>query len=245
MKKLVLVLIAILFIFEAFSFAQSKKVRWSSEGGFCEYEGTFDSKKHTALQLKNTQRLITGEFNFDTTPATVWKYEEIASLDFAKVEADYQKKSSELRNLNIVKNPYWENVRQKKLKELEQYYLLTKATMASYQTPLRLRDYPFAESCKTKYAELLIAGGNALLKIWETVNLETRKNNSDPNRIKRIFDEQRNSADALKFALVEVTSFGWWNCANALIDQGDDSALKEKNFNKLFIRVRTIRCDEP
>lgn len=245
MKKSILLSFVILFVFSNFSIAQSKKFRWESEGGMCEYEGTFDSKKHTAAQLKNTQKLLGSYFNIDFTTATVWRYEEIKSLNFAPIEAEYQKKSAELKTLNIIKSPYWEARRQQKLKEMEQYYWLIKTTMASYKKPESLRDYPYAESCKTKYAEPLIAGGGSLLKIWETVNIETRNNNSDPARIKRIFDEQRASTDALKFAVVEVTAFGWWNCANALIDQGDDYAILDKNFRKLFTRVRTVRCEEP
>ena len=245
MHKLYLSVFLILLTLNLTAFSQAKKIRWESEGGMCEYEGTFDSKKHTAAQLKNTQRLLGNDFGLDLTQGTVWKSEEIDGLDFAPIEAEYQKKSAELKNLNIVKSPYWEARRQQKLKEMEQYYWLIKTTMASYKKPVALRDYSYAESCKTKYAEPLIAGGDSLLKIWETVNIETRKNNSDPARIKRIFDEQRSSADALKFAVVEVTTFGWWNCANAQIDQGDDYAVLDKNFRKLFTRVRTVRCEEP
>jgi hypothetical protein len=245
MKKFILLSIFSLVVFCNFAFSQAKKMRWESEGGMCEYEGTFDAKKYSAIQLKNTQRLLNSDFSLDLTTATVWKYEEINSLNFAPVDAEYVKKWAELKKLEIVKSPYWEARRQQKLKELEQYYRLINATMASYKTPVSLRDYPYAESCKTKYAEPLILGGDSLLRVWETVNIETRKNNSDPARIKRIFDEQRASAEALKFAVVEVTAFGWWNCANALIDQGDDYAVREKNFRKLFTRVRTVRCEQP
>lgn len=225
--------------------SQSKKIRWESEGGMCEYEGTYDSKKYTAVQLKNTARLLSSDFNLDTGNATVFKFQDIALQDFAPIEADYQKKSAELKNLNIVKSTYWESVRQKKLKELETYYLLSKATMASYKTPVSLRNYPFAPACKTKYAEPIIAGGNTLLKVWEELNIESRKNNGLPQEVKRRFEAEKKSADALKYAQVEVTTFGWWNCANNLIDQGDDYSIKDKNFRKLFIRTRTVICEEP
>jgi hypothetical protein len=243
MKKICLLSIAVLLLFSNFIFAQSKKFRW--ETGLCEYEGTYDAKKHTAAQLKNTNRLVNEEFNLDTGNATVFKFEDIARQDFAVIEADYRKKTAELKSLDIVKIPYWENVRQKQLKELETYYLLSKATMGSYKTPESLRDYPNAPGCQTKYAEPLIAGGDALLKVWEIQNIEARKNNGFPEEVKRRFERERNSPDALSYARVEVTTFGWWNCANALIDQGDDYAVKEKNFRKLFIRTRTVICDEP
>ena len=55
------------------------------------------------------------------------------------------------------------------------------------------------------------------------------------------------SPDRLKFALVETMSFGWWNCANEFIkyDTGDNSQAREREFRKLFIRVRDLGCDEP
>lgn len=124
MKKFILLSIFSLVVFCNFAFSQAKKMRWESEGGMCEYEGTFDAKKYSAIQLKNTQRLLNSDFSLDLTTATVWKYEEISSLNFAPIEADYKKKSTELKNLEIVKSPYWEARRQQKLKELEQYYWL-------------------------------------------------------------------------------------------------------------------------
>jgi hypothetical protein len=55
------------------------------------------------------------------------------------------------------------------------------------------------------------------------------------------------SPDRLKFARVEVMSFGWWNCANEFIkyDQGDNGPAREREFRKLFMRVRNLGCDEP
>lgn len=242
MKKIIF-LFVLPIIFSLSIFAQNKKFAWNNE--LCQFEGTFNSKKYTAQQLKNTQRLLGLDFEFDTASTTVWKYEEIDELDFAEIEADYQKKYAELKKLNIVKVPYWESVRQKKMKELETYYELAKATMASYKTPTSLRDYKYANNCLAKFGEPLIKGGDSLLNTWESVNIESRGRNADPNRIARIFNEQRTSSDALKYAVVEVTAFGWWNCANALIDQGDDSSTLEKNFLKLFVNVKKPKCDEP
>lgn len=243
MQKFLLGFFLIILGFNILALAQSKKFRWSSD--LCQYEGTYDSKKYTLAQLKNTLRLAQDEFNLNTSDATVFKFEDLASRDFARIEADYQKKSAELKSLNIIKSMYWENVRRQKLKEIETYYFLSKATLAGYTMPESLREYPYADSCKTKYAEPLIKGGDSLLKVWEILNIESRKNNGDPAGVKRRFESEKSSPDALKFAVVEVTTFGWWNCANALIDQGDNYEIKEKNFKRLFTRVRTIDCEEP
>jgi hypothetical protein len=244
MKKLAFCFLLMVVVFGHSLLAQTKKLRWEWEE--CEYEGTYDSKKYTAEQIRNTLKLMNGYFRLDTSfNATVFKYEDIAARDFTPIEAEYQRKSGELKSLKIVNLPYWEKRRGQQLAEMENYYWLSKTTMASYKTPQSLRQYPYADSCKTKYAEPLIAGGETLLKTWEALNIESRKKNGDPARVKRTFEEQRASPDALKFALVEVTTFGWWNCANQFVDQGDDHGILEKNFRKIFTRVRTIRCEEP
>lgn len=63
--------------------------------------------------------------------------------------------------------------------------------------------------------------------------------------MQRIFEEQYASPDRMKFALVEVMTFGWWNCANKAIKYVDYDGSQEREFRKLFIRVKTISCDEP
>lgn len=224
--------------------AQTRKLRWESEGGMCRFEGSYNSRKYTAAQLKNTLKLMNGYFRLDTFNATVFKYEDIAKLDFAPIEADYQKKSSELKNLDFVRSPFWEKRRRQQLKELESYYWLSKTTIASYKTPVSLLDYPGAEFCKTTFGEPLIAGGDRLLNTWQTFNVESRKKNGYPEEVKRKFDAERRSPDRLQYARIEITTFGWWNCVNNLIDQGDEYAVLDRNFRKLFIRIKTIYCEE-
>lgn len=226
--------------------AQVRKFRWSTE--LCEFEGTYNSRKYTQTKLKNTQRLLSyAELRLGTTDATVWKYKDIAKLDVTKLDADYKQLISELESLDYVKNTYTNSVRLAKIAEAKQLYGLSRTTILAYTKPAAIRDYSGAAACKKMYGEPLIAGGEDLLTAWRKVNEDSRKKNADPNRLKDIFDDQMASPDRLKFALVETMSFGWWNCANNSIEYSDigQSETREREFKKLFIRVRTIRCDEP
>jgi hypothetical protein len=108
-----------------------------------------------------------------------------------------------------------------------------------------LLEFRESGSCEKAYAEPLRTGGEPLLVAWRKVNEDSRARNADPDRLRRIFDEQNASPDRLKFARVEVMMFGWWNCANALIPYVEQDGTPEREFRKLFVRVRTIRCDEP
>lgn len=236
-------LIVILALCQTAAFAQTKKFRWTTE--LCEFEGTYDAKKYTDAQLKNTLRLFApGNFEINTD-ATVWKYEDIKTLNVAALDKEYQTKSAALARLDIVKSPFWETLRARKLKELKDVYTLSRLTMLGYAEPSKLREATFAETCVVRYAEPLAKGGELLLRTWQTVNEDTRRRNGDPERIKKIFEAEYDSPDRLKFARVEVMSFGFWNCANESVERVEYDGTHEEEFKKLFRQTKTIYCDEP
>ena len=59
------------------------------------------------------------------------------------------------------------------------------------------------------------------------------------------FDERYASADRDKWALIEVLSFGWWNCVNSSIPYVDSDGTPEQEFKKLFVKVVEKDCEEP
>lgn len=236
-------LVVILVIGSASAFAQTRKFRWGTD--LCIYESTYDAKKYTAAGLENTRKLFYLDFfpnSIDPTPRT---FEDVKKLRVETLDDEYQTRIHALKNLKIIKAPYWEAVRERYLKELEQVYLLSRATIFSYDDPTRLNDIKFAGTCHAKYAAPLIKGGDALLATWRALNEESRRQNSDPARLQKIFEEQNNSPERLVFAKIEVTTYGWWNCVNALLDRKGYEPDAEKEFKKLFIRTRTVECDEP
>ena len=244
MKSIAILVLTLLFV-SAFH-AQTKVFKWNDE--VCEYEGTYDLKKYTLNQIRNTQRLLSYDgFRLSSTNATVWNYEEIAKLDIAAVDREYKDIVDELEHLEYVSTPYTDSVRNAKLNEARELYRLVRTTMTAYTDPAVLREYPGAEACRISYGEPIIAGGDKLIAAWRKVNLGSQSRNDDPQRLQKRWEEQNASPDRLKFALVETMSFGWWNCANDLIPRSDvnisDRAARE--FKRLFIRVKTLQCDEP
>lgn len=242
MKTLV---IAMLFALAALStFAQRHAVlRWEDE--MCEYSGTYDPKLHTAARLRNTLKLsMPGNYLLETN-TTAWSYGDIAKLDVAALDAEYKRKLAELNALDVVNVPYWQEFKARKIREFEDVYRFERTSMLGYADPSKLLDYTSAPDCATRYARPLIAGGDQLLAAWLSVNVESRKNNADPDRLKRIFEQQLRSPDKMKFALIEVMNFGWSNCANALIERIEYDGTPEAEFKKLFKKVKTLRCYEP
>ena len=241
------VLISLLLVVAALGVsAQNRTFKWNDE--LCEFQGTYDSKKYDEVVLRNTLKLLSHDgFRLSSTGAYVWNFDEIARLDPRKVETEYKEIVDALERLKYVSTPYTDEIKRQKLVEARQLYQLVRTTMAAYTKPEVIRNYKGAEACKLKFGEPIIAGGDDLIAAWRKVNLDSRSKNSDPARLQRRFDEQNASPDRLKFALVETMSFGWWNCANAEIKRSDVSMSDRptREFKKLFIRVKTISCDEP
>lgn len=224
--------------------SQTKTFRYDT--GICQITAGYNSKRYTEIQLRNTLKLVQGsefQMGYDSM---VWKYEDIYGLSISNLDNEYKQKSAALKALEIVKTPYWEALRREKLDEMAQIYKLSRITQKAYMNPHALREYDGAHSCKTKYAEPLIAGGESLLKIWTEVNKNSQKKNGDPERLQRKFDQEYESENPYKFAIVETMMFGWWNCANSFIDREEKSSngSAENEFRKLFIRVKEV-CDEP
>jgi len=224
---------------------QTRTFKWDEE--VCSYRGTYSAKKYTAAQLRDTLRL-TGPYGISLTAyPTVFNYDEIAKLSIPKLEADYRSKLAELKGLDIVKLPYWEDQRQKKMHELDRAYEASRITILAYSDPAEAfkNEFPGAGQCYAKYARPVTQGGENLIAAWRQVNEDSRAKNGDPERLRRLFEEQNASPDRMKYALVEVMNFGWWNCANNSIEYVEYDGSQQREFKKLFTRVKKISCDEP
>jgi len=207
--------------------------------------GTYNAKKVTKERLADTVKLMREYSSMGlNTQATVFKPADLPRLSLVDLEAEYKQTRAEIAALKVVASPYWIKQQQAKLAELDRYYELSRITIRGHKEPRVLLEYPRAEQCKTRYAQPLIAGGDALLNAWRTLNVEQRKKNADPERVRREYEAQLASPERMEFALVEVMTFGWWNCANETIDYVPNDGAQGREFEKQFTRIRR-ECDEP
>jgi hypothetical protein len=240
MKNFAFLGFCVCFFLIADASAQARTFRWTT--GMCDYSGTYNSRLYTAKQLADTAKLVEpGGFGI-TAWATVFHPNDLPNLSLQKLEDNYREQVNAVNALQLVNVPYFEKLRQDMLEELRQVYELSKVTIEAHSNPKVLRTYNGAEACKTKFAEPLIAGGDSLLRTWRLVNEDSRSKNSDPERLRREFEQQMASPDRMKFALVEVMGFGWWNCVNETIFRVPTEGQQEREFKKLFTRVRTLGC---
>ena len=225
------------------AFAQAKKFRWENET--CLFESVYDGRKYTAAQLNDTRKLFHLDFFPNTIDPTPTRFEAIKKLGVETLDAEYETRTNALNRLNIVKTTYWEALRQEQLRELAQVYQLSRASILGYENPARLKDVEFAGACIEKYAEPLIKGGDDLLGAWRMRHENGLKQHGNPAALQKEFDEQLASPERMRYARIDVMTYGWWNCVNALIDRESDSSQNDREFRKMFTKTKTIECDEP
>ena len=243
MKANLLILICLLSVGAITADAQMNRYKWNAL--MCSFDGTYDSRKYSADQIRDAVRLAaTNEFDLIAVDTTVFKFEDIDKLSVAALETEYMTIRRSLAGLKVIDDPYWQKLWRDKINEADRVYQLSRATILGYKTPERLRDFTLAPHCSRDYAEPLIAGGESLLDAWLKVDLASRQRNSDPERIRKIYETQLASPDRMKFAQVEVMAFGWWNCANAVVRLDQDYTEQSRRLKKLFKKVKED-CEEP
>lgn len=241
MKK---ALIALFILLAANMFVSAKTKRFVWENEICAYEGWYNDALYTEKQLENTYRLWYSQ-DFELF---VWKGERQVGglrqpITLAWLDYQYALKSAALRTLEVVKTPYWQNVKRKKLEALERRYMLERLTFQASENPSVLTKLKFAGECLEKYAAPLMANDTSLLRIWREENELSRKESVYAEDIRKDFEARMASADRLKYARAEVLTGGWWNCVDSKIEPRNDDGVMHRNFRKLFKRVRETGCD--
>lgn len=235
----------LLLAFSAASSAQTREFSWSDM--FCDFTGTYDPDKVTEQQLKDTWSLI--EFGTMGLPLqtdqTVWDPSEIGELDVAALDAEYAEVKRSIESLNPVDNAYFRSLKKRHLKTLEASYALKRATLLAHTEPSVLKKVEGQEACFTKWGAPVLAGGDTLLGAWKVLLAEQKERNGRPDMLQAKFDERYASAERDKWALVEVLSFGWWNCVNESIPYVENDGTAENEFKKLFVKVEEKDCEEP
>jgi hypothetical protein len=213
------------------------------QDGLCAYESKYNSRIYTEKQLRNCLEMINGSyFTIDHIPS-VFRPIDIEELILDTLDNEFNKKVRKLKNLDLPNSTYWKELQSCILTELEQVYSLSRIAYLGYKDPRNLKQWNYQDPCLKKHSDALINGGDSLLKDWFELTTEHVKINSNPEKVWQTYHNQRSSKDSLDYAKVDVTTFGWWNCANKYIQRCQTHDTKE--FLKLFVKTKIINCDEP
>ena len=219
---------------------------WYTE--LCDHTGTFDTSKYTKKQLQDTYKLwfaysslalLTRDKETDAD-----KYNSFDSkAQLKKLEAEYKSKKKELKNLALVSGKVWEELRQNRMKNIDEVYELCKINLEAYSNPKVLLKNRFTKYCPD-YAEALASKDTLkLMAAWGKLLKEREEGNSSDSS----FDRYKNSLTPearIAHARSYLLAYGWHNCANRQINHDTPNVNYQEAYGKLFVSVET-ECEEP
>ena len=135
-----------------------------------------------------------------------------------------------------------QELKKQKINELKKMWEISRLAILSYTFPDTLKSFNSQNECN-KYAEAIATGGNELLKTWAELNEVMCKNNGNPTKVHNEFLIKYNSTDNLKYAHMDVITYGWRNCVIQNVPRFENQNFHEE-FIKCFVEIKE-RCDEP
>jgi hypothetical protein len=220
-------------------------INWYTE--LCEMNSKFDTSKYSKKQLKDTFKLwfvMDGYISFDGYP--VFKLED-KTEPIEVLEKKYAERKAELENLEIVNQPYWNNLKKLKLQELKSFYDHEKLAFSAFSNLSLLKNTSYNPKAKI-YVDALVSGDSLkMITAWKRLNEEQKANNGSPDNVEEKFQYRLNSPQCLKYAKMELFTFGWSNnCIKSCPEckELERTDLMKINYEKLFIAT-TEECIEP
>jgi hypothetical protein len=217
---------------------------WQDE--VCENTGTFPAGAYTQRQLRDTYQLVMG-FQLTTTvvPFQLNRYNDAFFSEAARhLTHEHDSLVARLRGLQVVPTPYWQKIKRLRELELAEAYALGHATLEGYFHPASWLSNAYYTHC-AEYATALASTDSAVvIPAWRKLVDEQKVNNSIPERLEADFKAQLASPERLRYAKVDLMTFGWSNCANAQRKYSDltDKYPLPDEFSKLFTHVEQNNC---
>lgn len=234
------------------SSAASKQVKeelFNFTTELCHNKGHFDANTYSREELEGTFKLwfeMAGSmlstpsvFNLNSLQKARAEKDKI----LAQLDKDFSEKKKVLENLHVVKDPYWKNLKNSKLQELNEEYEFRRIELQAFSDPSVLVNHTFSKSCES-YAKALNSTETQKTEMWRQLREEMSRKNSDSQRIMNEFESRLHSADKNDYAIIDLITFGWGNCANDKMTRNVNDENMYEKFKALFLKIDS-ECDEP
>ncbi|KMQ67155.1 hypothetical protein ACM39_15385 [Chryseobacterium sp. FH2] len=228
---------------------QTKEGIFNFTTELCDNKGHFDSYKYSKEELEGTYKLwFTMSGVLLSTPSvfnsnSLQKVRAEKDKILAKLDEDFTRQKKILENLKIVKDPYWENIKIQKIQELIDEYEFRKTEIQAFSNPSILLNHKLSKGCEN-FAKALNSNDAQMIEEWRKLRKEMSKRNGNPQRIMDEFEEHLNSPNKKDYAVIDLITFGWENCANDGLKRIEHDEKMYEKFNSLFIKIDS-ECDEP
>ena len=227
--------------------AAEKSVSWTDDA--CTHSVRFDPAKHDEKRLKNTIQLVfpAPDFGAPIVPH-VPDPQAVARLDPGKFDQQCSKVLKTTRELELVPLKGIEDYRRAKVDEFEDACRFGNAEIRGLRNPSALREYTRAPSC-SHFIDAL-EGKSDMMKVFRETAAQQCSNNASPQRCRDETLKEAEKPDGAARVRLNLTTFGWNNCAikftvgyDSLKSQEQMRSSLQKQFRQMF-KVRS-KCENP
>lgn len=215
----------------------------------CDNKGLYDANKYSREEIEGTYKLWFQYSGLLLSKPSVFKPETLQEVRrdkdkiLAKLDKDFTEKKKALEALQVVNDPYWQNIKIQKIQELIQEYEFDKTEILAFSDPSVLLNSKFSKNCEN-FVRALNSDEDVMIDEWRKLRIQMSKKNGSPERVMEEFENNLHAQNRNEYALVDLITFGWGNCANNSIKRTEHDEKMMKTFNALFIKIDSV-CDEP
>lgn len=127
---------------------------------------------------------------------------------------------------------------------MDEEFELKKITIQSYSDNSILLNNKYSKSCPQVVQALTTKDTAELKRYWKAFVKEQGLHNASPERVLQRLNNKDHIEERLLWAKVDLTTYGWFICANGQTNQVNRDYNFENEFSKLFMSVKFV-CDEP
>ena len=234
--------------------AQAEVYKWQDE--LCDIKGSFDSKKYTAKQIKNSHFVLEGltrtNLNSFFPPMDIDALDKLSMKDLDTLTKEYKQVKSNVERLDVV--PEAKGYKQDLVKSIDGEYEQNKLTILAYLNPSEaLKQSP--QMCKNYIAPLL-QNEAALQNRWkqfveEEIQEQGQHGAEQLKSYRKIATtryQEEKASNPSKYAKINLVTFGFSNCVNNQGYHADSEKVfkDSQKLNKtLFGKSLTMMCEEP
>lgn len=227
--------------------AAQKSASWSDEA--CIFRISFDPGKHNEKQLKHTINLLFETSKFEAPiPPFVGEPKAIAGLDVGKFDQQCSAALKTIREFELLPLTGIEDYRRAKTGEIEDACRFGNIEIRGLRDPSALREYTRAPSC-SNFIDAL-EGKTDIMKAFRETVAQQCSDNASPQKCRDSTLKEADKPDGKERVRLNLTTFGWANCANNHTVRYTDSKSLEQmraGLEKQFRRMFTVRskCENP
>ncbi|TGE28572.1 hypothetical protein [Hymenobacter metallicola] len=212
---------------------------WESD--VCRYTGRYRPGSFSQAQLAGTWHVLYNDVWLNYYNPLPHQPATLAKMSLDSLDDHYHRAHRYLENLAVVPRPVWQQLKQARLRELEQEYQITRLAMQAFTQPeVLLTGSP---DCLPLVQGLATHNDSLTRRDWHRFIENHKTQNASPEQYMARYLDRAADANWLTYAKIDLLTYGWFNCANQKTARPEPTETLYRQFDQLFVQVESA-CDD-